>query len=293
MSQTLQQLYQSTKDRLLSVTASPSQASLEAILLLEALLNTDAATIYSNSEKIIADAECRQVEWMLQQRLERRLPVQYLIHKAWFYGLSFYVNPAVLIPRPETELLVEKTLERIRPGMRVLDVGTGPGTIAITLAHQLGDAVAITAVDASHEALKVAKLNQRILKTHVIFREAGDLFAPIGSDTFDVIVSNPPYVDPRLKDTLAPEVLWHEPSCALFPPDGDAYYFYKRLADEGKAHLAANGGQADAYLLVEIGADMAEKVRVIFQEAGFQDVEIFNDYAGLPRVVSGVYKRKA
>lgn len=284
MTQALDTLYKQLKDQLSAVTSSPAQASLEAILFLESVLNISAREVYSDAGRVVSDDEARQLAQLLHERVARRLPVQYLLHKAWFYGLSFYVNPSVLIPRPETELLVEQVLAFATSDTRILDVGTGPGTIALTFSHHLPENHSIHAVDASVEALRVAKLNQRLLKTRVSLHEAGDLFVPIGDAVFDVIVSNPPYVDVHLRETLAPEVAWHEPAMALFAPEGDAYYFYRRLTNEGQAHLAPQGR-----LLVEVGEGMADAVKQIFEAAGFQQVSIFSDYAGIARIVSGVF----
>ena len=216
------------------------------------------------------------------QRIEKRIPLQYLLHEAWFFGLSFYVNPHVLIPRPETELLVEEVLRFVQPGMRVLDIGTGPGTIAITLAHHLKDTAQVAATDISVQALKVAQLNQKRHQTRVDFKSAGDLFGPLKGERFDVMVSNPPYIDPALKSTLLPEVLWHEPALALFTPAEDAYHFYQRIAHEGKAHL-----NPDGLMVVEVGSGMGAEVKRLFETAGFHNVQLIGDYAGHDRIVSG------
>ncbi len=274
------------------VTASSEQASAEAVLLIEGVLGLEAAAIYSGSSQLAPDANIRALEHLLEERVERRIPLQYLLHQAWFYGLHFYVNPHVLIPRPETEHLVEAVFDCVwhnrvvatRPAA-ILDVGTGSGAIAVALSCALKGQAAVSAVDISPEALRVARLNQRLLGSTVNFLAAGDLLAPVPSETrFDIIVSNPPYIDPALKETLMPEVLWHEPSSALFPPDADATYFYRRLAAESPRHLAPGG-----FIFVEVGAGMAEDVSGIFAENGFEAVTIKNDYAGIGRVVSGAW----
>lgn len=281
MSQTLHDIHQLLREQLRAVTVSPAQAAVEADLMLEAVLHMPAATVLTDGNQPVAEHQ-QQLLWnFLEQRVQKRIPIQYLLHKAFFYGLTFYVNPHVLIPRPETELLVEKALAFIQPGMSVLDVGTGPGTIAIALSHKLGDAVRITAVDVSEAALKVAKINQKTLKTSVEFKPAGDLFAPVAAERFDLIVSNPPYIDGALKPTLEPEVLWHEPEGALFPPGEDAYYFYKRLAQEGRQHLKPGGR-----ILMETGAGMTPGVCQFFLAAGYKQVTALRDYAGLDRMVS-------
>jgi release factor glutamine methyltransferase len=309
---TLHQLYQHMKEQLRGITDSPAQASLEATLLLEGVLGIEAAAIYQDGAMGIPDDKATVLRVMLRERLERRLPVQYLLHQAWFYGLSFYVNPHVLIPRPETEHLVEAVLACVTPSTlakqnKILDVGTGSGAIAIALSFHLKEDAAVSAVDVSGEALAVARFNQRRLGSAVHFYPPGDLFAPLhgtgGGEVghrkgksarrskddsrkpvFDVIVSNPPYVDPALRPTMAPEVLWHEPSSALFPPADNIDYFYRRLAAEGRDYLAPGGT-----LIVEAGAGMAEGIRAIFAENGFVSVRGVPDYAGIERVVIGVW----
>lgn len=281
MSQTLQHLHQTLREQLLPVTVSPAQAAAEADLILEGVLQIDPAAVYVDGHQELSDQQYHLVQQFLEQRVHKRIPVQYLLHQAYFYGLRFYVNPHVLIPRPETELLVEKALDFLKPGMNVLDVGTGPGTIAIAISRKAGQEARVVATDISATALKVAKLNQKNLKTHVEFCPAGDLFEPVGRERFNLIVSNPPYIDVTLKPTLSPEVLWHEPESALFPPTEDAYYFYRRLAQEAKTHLKPGGR-----LLVECGAGMTPSICQLFTVAGYHNIEVIRDYAELDRIVS-------
>jgi release factor glutamine methyltransferase len=136
------------------------------------------------------------------------------------------------------------------------------------------------ATDISENALKVARINQRNLGTTVEFKDAGDLFGPVGQETFDIIASNPPYIDPKLKDTLYPEVIWHEPQQALFPPGEDIYYFYRRLIQEGKSHLKPGGK-----MMVETGAGMTPDISQLFISEGYTSVQIIRDYAKLDRIV--------
>lgn len=293
MKETVQQLHQRLKERLMPVTVSSEQASAEALLLMEGVLGIEKASIYGGRSQSVPEANMRALDYLLEERIERRIPVQYLLHQAWFYGMAFYVNPHVLIPRPETEHLVEATLAVARQYLSaqsepapvtILDVGTGSGAIAIALSHTLKGQADVSAVDVSSEALRVARLNQRMLGSTVDFMPVGDLLTPLSPATrFDCIVSNPPYIDLALKDTLMPEVLWHEPASALFPPDAmEATHFYHRLATESVPYLVPGG-----HLLVEVGAGMAEAVRAIFAENGFGELSIKEDYAGIGRVVSG------
>ncbi|WP_373532249.1 peptide chain release factor N(5)-glutamine methyltransferase [Vampirovibrio sp.] len=277
---THQELYRHIRESLLTLNASPAQAEAEALWILQDQLGITPEALYRDGSQRLTESETAQLNDLLYQRTVKRIPLQYLLHEASFFGLKFYVNPHVLIPRPETELLVEQALLCLKPGMRVLDVGTGPGTIALSLAHQLSNAVTITAVDCSPEALLVAKINQKKLGVTVRLMPAGDLFAPIGHESFDLIVSNPPYIDPQLKPSLSPEVLNHEPHTALFPPHEDAYYFYQRLAAEGKNHLTSHGK-----IIMECGAGMSPSIGQILMIHGYKNIEIIRDYAGLDRVI--------
>lgn len=280
MNHPINALYSHIRSQLLSLSMSPEQAEAESWWILEFLFQYRQTDLYTQPERSISDSELAQLNDLLYQRVQKRIPLQYLLHEAWFFGLKFYVNPSVLIPRPETELLVEKARAFLKPGMRVLDVGTGPGTIAIAISHQLSRAVEVMAVDLSPEALQVARMNQKMLGTTVSFLPSSDLFEALSEQRFDLIVSNPPYIDVQLKPTLTPEVLVHEPAMALFPPNDDAFYFYRRLASEGKAFLKPGGR-----LLVECGVGMTPDIAQIFLAQGFQDIEVIRDYAGLDRIV--------
>lgn len=280
MTRTLQETRQYIQAKIRPVSQSDTQALAETRWVMEKLLNVTQETLLMDGTRRISDSESARLDDFLYQRTEKRIPLQYLLHEAWFFGLRFYVNPAVLIPRPETELLVEEALKWIQPGMHILDVGTGPGTIALTLAHQLGDTVSVTAVDQSPEALAVAHINQKTLGTQAHILPAGDLFAPVENQPFDLILSNPPYIDLELKPTLTPEVVTHEPHMALFPPSDDPYFFYHRLAKEGKACLKPEGA-----IMVECGSGMSPDITQIFMMAGYENIRTIRDYAGHDRIV--------
>lgn len=269
------------KAALRPVCNSAAQVSAEAALILEYLLGLRPEDVLSRGDQAISGRQAEKIRNLLLQRVEKRIPVQYLLHQAWFYGLKFYVNPHVLIPRPETELLVEEALKAFKPGMRILEIGTGPGVVAMALSHKLGPDIAIVGTDISRDALKVARINQRQLGTHVDLRQ-GDLFEPVAGERFDLLLSNPPYVDPALKPVLDAEVLYHEPEVALFPPAEDPYFYYRRLTDEGKVHLNPGG-----WLMVETGAGMAKEIARIFEAAGYTNVRIIPDLAGIERIILG------
>jgi release factor glutamine methyltransferase len=221
----------------------------------------------------------------LAGRRAAREPLAYLLGVREFYGLTFRVTPAVLIPRPETEFVVEAIRRYIvgRLGARIVDVGTGSGAIALAIAATVGDAE-VWATDISPEALVVARENAAsLIHTARVRFVLGDLLAPVAdAGPFDVIASNPPYIAPSEIAKLEPEVRDHEPHVALGVHE-DALHYYRRLAVEAPALLSPGG-----LLTVEVGAGQARAVAELWRDAGLTRIEITPDYAGIPRVVSGV-----
>ncbi len=215
--------------------------------------------------------------------VERRLagePIQYITGEVEFYGLLFHVNRDVLIPRPETELLVEKALlfAPLFRTPRILDVGTGSGAIAIALAHEWPEAM-VTAIDLSEAALGMARHNaERIGFADSIRFFQGDLLAPVASEQFDLIVSNPPYVAENDRATLAIEVRNYEPAQALFAGD-DGLQIYRRLIPDAFKALTAGG-----MLLLEIGYGQPEALQALLEKEGFAGIEFFSDLQDIPRV---------
>lgn len=214
---------------------------------------------------------------LLEERM-KHVPVQYIIGEQEFCGLRFLVRPGVLIPRPETELLAEAVFQA-SSGKRVLDLCTGSGCIAVTVA-KLGSPAFVAATDYSLDALSVAKENALLQNVEVTFFH-GDLFESV-EETYDIIVSNPPYIKSEVIETLMPEVREYEPRLAL---DGaeDGLYFYRRICAEAKAYLNPGGR-----LLFEIGHDQGPEVAGLLSAAGYSEIEIKKDYAGLDRMVFAV-----
>ncbi len=218
-----------------------------------------------------------------------RIPLQHITGVQAFMGLDFEVNEDVLIPRQDTETVVETALTVLRPGMEILDLCTGSGCILISLLYYGGE-VSGLGTDISKKALLTAARNlerisqktSRQKKLQARFRES-DLFDAV-EECFDVVVSNPPYIASSVIDTLEPEVRDHEPVLAL---DGgrDGLTFYRRIIMESRGHLK-NGG----FLILEIGYDQGAAVRELFELAGFEDVTLKQDLAGLDRVVSGRWR---
>jgi release factor glutamine methyltransferase len=218
--------------------------------------------------------------------LERRLagePIQYITGEAEFYGLPFRVTPDVLIPRPETEHLVETVIALCR-GMerpRIVDVGTGSGAIAVGLAHELPQAQ-VTATDLSDAAIEIAQENAaRNGLAGRIRLVQGDLLGPFAGQQFDVVASNPPYVSTADRATLAIEVREHEPAMALFA-GADGMTMYRRLIPQAAAVLVTGG-----HIVLEIGYDQKQAIGNLLAESGYQEVEFVPDLQGIARVAIG------
>lgn len=214
-------------------------------------------------------------------RLQRHEPLQYILGKARFHGHLFEVTPAVLIPRPETEQLVDMVIDQ-NPAtdLHVLDIGTGSGCIAISLARALKFAQ-VTAIDVSAPALAVASRNAQALKARVKFVEQDILTCRPPSEAWHIIVSNPPYVTQSEKSGIEPNVLNYEPAGALFVPDHDPMLYYRPIAAYASRALV-DGGR----LYLEINRAMATQVIDTLKSAGLSDARVYNDYNGNPRFVT-------
>jgi release factor glutamine methyltransferase len=231
------------------------EARHEAELLVAHALGVDRLRLFLALDRPLERAEVARGRELLVRR-GRREPTAYLTGSREFYGRPFAVGPGVLIPRSETELLVDRSRALLSgvAGARVADVGTGSGCIAVTLALEL-ERSRVTAVDVSARALEYARANAARLGAEVELLE-GDGCAPLaGRGPFDLVVSNPPYVDPAGRPALAPEVREHEPAEALFAPPGDPDHWVRRLVEEGVPLLAPGG-----WLLVELGHDQGARL---------------------------------
>lgn len=222
------------------------------------------------------------------QRLLRYEPIQYITGEARFHGLELHVTPDVLIPRPETAELVDIITDDAggKEDLKVLDIGTGSGCIAIALARSL-TFPSITALDISSGALQVARENSRRLKTDIRFIEA-DIFSwpekqESREEKFDIIVSNPPYIDEQEKTGMEPNVVNFEPHAALFVPDADPLRFYIRIADVAKKMLVKGGR-----LYFEINPRHAADLAAMLRNKGFEDLEIIRDSFGKERFIRSI-----
>ncbi len=253
---------------------------LDAEVLLAHILGVQRIALYTRFDELASEEVRNRYRQLVKQRVEG-CPVAYLVGFKEFYNLRFNVTPAVLIPRPETELLVLEAIRLAKPlsTPRIVDVGTGSGAIALTLAKHVPQA-RMTAIDVSPEALDVAKKNAEQLKLSSVRFLQGDLLQPVASEKFDLVVSNPPYIDSEVVKQLPINVKNFEPKLALDGgPGGTA--IIERLATEAKTVLGAGG-----HLLLEIGADQGKSAPALFERlGGYGLVTVLPDHAGLPRVV--------
>jgi len=259
----------------------PERARLDAETLMLHLIGKNRAWLLAHLEDEFGG--CKSIGY--SQQIERRLagePIQYITGECEFYGLSFSVNRDVLIPRQETEHVVEKVLElaSLLVGPRLVDVGTGSGAIAIALAHESPGAK-VTATDVSDAALRVARRNAERtgVAERIRFLE-GDLLKPVAAEQFEFVVSNPPYVATDDRASLALEVRDHEPDVALFA-GSNGLDIYRRLVPAAYRVLVAGG-----FAVFEIGYGQAEAVAELFSAAGFVDIEFAKDLQGVDRVIT-------
>lgn len=257
--------------------AGIAEAALDAWYLLEYVGKFDRSYYYLHYKDNLEEEKWSEYEMLVKKRSER-IPLQYITGTQEFMGLEFKVNPYVLIPRQDTEILVETTLGILRPEMKVLDMCTGSGCIIISLMHFVKDIVGFGS-DISKQALLIARENAKANEVEAEWIRS-NLFQNI-SGTFDVIVSNPPYIPTGVIETLMPEVRDFEPVEAL---DGreDGLFFYDRIIQESNTFLNTGG-----YLIFEIGHDQGEAVSARMKKAGFEHVRVIRDLSGLNRVVCG------
>ena len=250
----------------------------DAWLLLAMACRINHTYYYVHMDEEMSQEQIREYQALLSKRAER-IPLQYIVGEQEFMGLTFSVNEHVLIPRQDTEVLVEEVMKNLHDGFRILDLCTGSGCILLSLLHYSNDCSGVGA-DLSEEALEVARKNAEQLGESSALFVQGDLFAPV-EGKFEIIVSNPPYICSDVIPTLMEEVREHEPMQAL---DGgaDGLDFYRKIIQGAKEHLCG-GGQ----LFFEIGYDQGEAVQRLMEQAGYREVECVQDFAGLDRVVFG------
>lgn len=270
-------LYETGKDRL--EKAGIQEAALDARLLLEEVCRTDRNTLLVHGDRAVTEEEETQFRIFIERRSTHE-PLQQITGWQEFMGLRFSVTEDVLVPRQDTETLVEEVMRYLRDGMEILDVCTGSGCILLSLLRYSNGCRGV-GCDISEKALAVAGQNAKALGISAQFIQS-DLFESI-EGRFEYIVSNPPYIRKDMIPTLMEEVRDHEPLIAL---DGgeDGLDFYRKITREATEHLYSGG-----MLFFEIGYDQGEAVKLLMEEEGYEEVTVSQDLAGLDRVVYGTF----
>jgi release factor glutamine methyltransferase len=259
--------------------ATAAIGRVDAHVLVAHLLGVDRAYLVANPMRVLTETEDARIDSVVARRSMGH-PVAYLMGAREFYSREFAVGPDVLIPRPETETLVEAALSRLAPGASCLDLGTGSGVIGVTIACERGD-VAVTCTDVSAEALALAAANARLLECARVRFAQGSWYDAVAGERFDAIVSNPPYV--AANDAhLAQGDLRFEPSHALTDGSADGLASIRAIIAGARAHLNAGG-----WLLFEHGYDQGDAAAHILADAGLTDVVSIRDLSGIPRVAGG------
>lgn len=283
---TYAEIYQWGREELSA--AGIDEAGTDARLLLEWCCGTDRNTLLAHGDRQLSANELGRYEDCIIRR-KSHVPLQYITGEQEFMGLTYMVNKDVLIPRQDTEILVEEVMRHLHDGMSILDMCTGSGCILLSLLRYSNDCTGV-GVDISEDALRVARENaEKILGVKAMERQVvlmqGDLFRALEKlderYKFDIIVSNPPYIKTSVIESLMPEVREHEPRLALDGRD-DGLVFYREIIAEADRFLARGG-----MLFFEIGYDQGEEVCRMMREAGYIDIEVIKDFAGLDRVVCG------
>lgn len=270
--------------------AEIGEAALDARLLLEYICHTNRNTLLVYGDREVSAEEETEYRKAIETR-SSRVPLQHITGVQEFMGLEFKVNRHVLCPRQDTECLVEEVMRFLHDGNRILDMCTGSGCILLSLLHYSNHCSGIGA-DISEEALTVARENVKkiagldrpnLWTEETVSLISSDLFINVPKEKFDIIVSNPPYIASEVIPTLMEEVREHEPLAAL---DGkeDGLFFYRKIVEESRSYLTKEG-----MLFFEIGHDQGKQVAEMMEEAGFKEVQIVKDFAGLDRVVYGSY----
>lgn len=263
------------------------EGKLIAEIVFSHVLNIDRMMLFTKYRDDIEDEEIEKIRYFIQKIGREKFPVQYLLNEQEFYGRKFYVDRGVLIPRQDTEILVEKMIDTLKDKVlkneihpKILDIGVGSGIIGITAALEIESSY-VLGVDISDKALETAQKNKEILKVSNIKFLKSDLFENVEFREFDMIVSNPPYISLNEVGIMSDDTLLHEPSEALFA-ENDGLYFYYEICQKASDYLADFG-----YLLFEIGYKQGKNVAKIMASSGFKNIEVVKDLAGLDRVVIG------
>ena len=263
------------------------EGKLIAEIVFSHVLNIDRMMLFTKYRDDVEDEEIEKIRYFIQKIGREKFPVQYLLNEQEFYGRKFYVDKGVVIPRQDTEILVEKMIDTLKDKVlkneihpKILDIGVGSGIIGITAALEIESSY-VLGVDISEKALETAEKNKKILKVPNIKFLKSNLFENVEFKQFDMIVSNPPYISLNEVGIMSDDTLLHEPSEALFA-ENDGLYFYYEICQKASDYLADFG-----YLLFEIGYKQGKNVAKIMASSGFKNIEVVKDLAGLDRVVIG------
>ncbi len=263
------------------ITIPESKDEIESIafLIMEKLYGADRTKILAQQD--IVELQSDKLNAIIK-RVNTEEPIQYILEEAYFYGRTFYVDSSVLIPRTETELLIELVVAEFahQKNVRILDVGTGSGCIAVTLAKEMPQAE-VFAVDISEQALMTAKKNADQLQATVYFDQSDFLQEKISQKNLSAIVSNPPYIMHTEKNLMRNNVLIYEPHVAMFVPDNDPLIFYKEIARQGLQSLMPEGK-----IFVEINEQLGKMMCDMFEDFGYRNTSIIKDLFGKDRIVT-------
>ena len=271
-----------------------SESKLIAEIVFSHVLEIDRMMLFIKYRNEIADEKIEKIRYFIKKIGQEKFPVQYLLNEQEFFGRKFYVDKGVLIPRQDTEILVEKAIEILKDDTlkkniseknsknrkKILDIGAGSGIIGISVALEIKDSY-VLGIDISEKALETSEKNKEILNVKNIKFLKSNLFENVEFREFDMIISNPPYISFNEVGIMSDDTLLHEPSDALFA-ENDGLYFYYEICQNALDYLADSG-----YLLFEIGYKQGNNVAEIMTSSGFKNVEVIKDLTGLDRVVVG------
>ena len=270
------------------------ESKLIAEIVFSHVLEIDRMMLFTKYRNEIEDEKIEKIRYFIKKIGQEKFPVQYLLNEQEFFGRKFYVDKGVLIPRQDTEILVEKAIEILKNDTlkkniseknsknrkKILDIGAGSGIIGISVALEIKDSY-VLGIDISEKALETSEKNKEILNVKNIKFLKSNLFENIEFKEFDMIISNPPYISFNEVGIMSDDTLLHEPSDALFA-ENDGLYFYYEICQNALDYLADSG-----YLLFEIGYKQGNNVAEIMTSSGFKNVEVIKDLTGLDRVVVG------
>lgn len=260
------------------------EADLIAEIIFSNVLNVDRMLLFTRYRENIENEKLEKIRNYIQKIGKEKFPVQYLLNEQEFYGRNFYVNKGVLIPRQDTEVVVEKAINILKENRfeepKILDIGTGSGVIGITIALEIPTSK-IMGIDISNTALEICEKNKKILGAKNIKFLKSNLFENVEYKEFDMVVSNPPYISTDEINMMSDDTLLHEPDEALFAEDG-GLYFYKEISEKSLDYLKDRG-----YLVFEIGFKQGNSVKKIMEYFGYKNVEIIKDLENNDRILVG------